>query len=121
MSTAALSSLVLWICAALGALLAALAWRSRRTPKKANAAVPDATAASKPGTTEPVVFNLSGNYFGKKRTFRFTFDFDDATTRNGFVPRLWASRKIAEMTDDIRLGSHVLPQQHQLIVFEQIG
>ena len=51
---------------------------------------------------EPVVFNISGNYLGKERTFTFRSDFDEATTLNGFVPRLWASRKIAEMIDEIR-------------------
>jgi len=51
---------------------------------------------------EPLVFNLSGNYLGQTRTFRFTFNFAKATTRNGFVPRLWASRKIAELIDEVR-------------------
>ena len=51
---------------------------------------------------EPLVFNISGNYLGRKRTFAFTFDFSKATTRNGFVPRLWASRKIAELIDEVR-------------------
>ena len=51
---------------------------------------------------EPVTFNLSGNYLGRKRTFAFNFDFDNATTRNSFVPRLWANSKIAELIDAIR-------------------
>jgi len=56
---------------------------------------------------EPLVFELSGNYLGKKRVFRFTFDLDKATTRNAFVPRLWASRKIAVLVDAIRqLGAN---------------
>ncbi len=50
----------------------------------------------------PVNFEITGNYLGRKRTFRFTFDFDNATVRNGFVPRLWASRKIAVLIDEIR-------------------
>ena len=52
--------------------------------------------------TEPIRFNLTGNYRGKKRTFKFTFDFDKASRKNGFVPRLWASRKIAELIDAVR-------------------
>jgi Ca-activated chloride channel homolog len=52
--------------------------------------------------TAPVVFSLTGNYLGKERTFEFTFDFKNATSKNGFVPRLWASRKIAELIDIIR-------------------
>ncbi|MFC1635644.1 VWA domain-containing protein, partial [Planctomycetota bacterium] len=51
---------------------------------------------------KPVTFRISGNYLGKKRTFKFTFKFNKANVRNGFVPRLWASRKIAELIDAIR-------------------
>jgi Ca-activated chloride channel family protein len=51
---------------------------------------------------EPIGFEIAGNYFGKERTFRFKFDFDKASTKNGFVPRLWASRKIAELIDAVR-------------------
>jgi Ca-activated chloride channel family protein len=51
---------------------------------------------------EPLGFEIAGNYFGKERTFRFKFDFDKASTKNGFVPRLWASRKIAELIDVVR-------------------
>jgi len=51
---------------------------------------------------EPITFVLRGNYRGRMRTFQFDFDFSKATTRNGYVPRLWASRKIAVLIDDIR-------------------
>jgi Ca-activated chloride channel family protein len=50
----------------------------------------------------PLTFVVSGNYLGKRRTFRFSFDLGKATTRNSFVPRLWASRKIAVLVDAIR-------------------
>lgn len=57
---------------------------------------------------EPLVFELHGDCAGKKRSFRFKFDFDRATTRNAFVPRLWASRKIGVLTDAIRdLGADI--------------
>jgi len=52
--------------------------------------------------TEPLVFRLTGNYRGKQRTFDFQFDFGDANEKNGFVPRLWASRRIAELIDAVR-------------------
>jgi len=56
---------------------------------------------------EPLTFQAGGNYLGKKRAFRFTFSLDSATTRNAFVPRLWASRKIAVLSDAIRqLGAN---------------
>jgi len=51
---------------------------------------------------EPITFKISGNYLGKKRTFKFAFEFDKADVRNGFVPRLWASRKIAQLVDIVR-------------------
>lgn len=50
----------------------------------------------------PVTFKLTGNYLGKKRSFNFTFKFNKADVHNGFVPRLWASRKIAELIDAVR-------------------
>ena len=51
---------------------------------------------------EPITFRISGNYMGKKRTFKFTFKFKKASVKNGFVPRLWASRKIAQLIDAVR-------------------
>jgi Ca-activated chloride channel homolog len=51
---------------------------------------------------EPLVFRLKGNYQGKERTFQFRFELSSATTRNSFVPRLWASRKIAYLIEEIR-------------------
>jgi len=66
---------------------------------------------------EPLRFRISGNYFGTPRIFDFKFDLNSATTRNAFVPRLWASRKIARLVEEIseagadvaqmaRAGSH---------------
>ncbi|UCD27571.1 MAG: VWA domain-containing protein, partial [Planctomycetota bacterium] len=52
--------------------------------------------------TAPLTFHLSGEHMGKKRTFQFTFEVNNATTRNAFVPRLWASRKIGVLIDAIR-------------------
>jgi Ca-activated chloride channel family protein len=51
---------------------------------------------------EPIQFKINGNYLGKERSFKFSFEFDKADVRNGFVSRLWASRKIAELIDVIR-------------------
>lgn len=51
---------------------------------------------------KPVTFRITGNYLGRKRSFKFTFKFDKANVRNGFVSRLWASRKIAELIDAVR-------------------
>jgi Ca-activated chloride channel homolog len=51
---------------------------------------------------EPLKFKLTGNYLGKTRSFKFTFSLDNASTKNAFVPRLWASRKIGVLIDAIR-------------------
>lgn len=50
---------------------------------------------------EPLHFRLTGNYLGAPRTFDLKFDLSKATTRNAFVPRLWASRKIARLIEII--------------------
>lgn len=51
---------------------------------------------------EPLTFEINGNYFGESRAFQFRFHPQRAATQNAFVPRLWASRKIAVLTDAIR-------------------
>ncbi len=50
----------------------------------------------------PLSFRLSGDWLGTNRGFAFHFDLSKATTKNAFVPRLWASRRIAELIDDVR-------------------
>lgn len=45
---------------------------------------------------------LEGDYLGQKRTFEFAVDPARATTANSFVPRLWASRRIAYLLDEVR-------------------
>jgi len=50
----------------------------------------------------PLDVRLCGNSFGREREFRFHFDLDRATTRNSFVPRLWATRRIAYLVDQVR-------------------
>lgn len=53
-------------------------------------------------SSKPLRLAIEGNYLGKPRRFEFSFAFDSASTSNSFVPRLWASRKIAMMIDSIR-------------------
>jgi len=50
----------------------------------------------------PLTFEFSGNFLGQPRTFAHSFAFDSADRDNGFIPRLWASRKIADMIETIR-------------------
>ena len=51
---------------------------------------------------QPIRFRLSGQFNGGTRDFTYSFNLDKATTRNNFVPRLWASRKIAMLIEEIR-------------------
>ena len=51
---------------------------------------------------EPLHFRLKGIFHGQATSLKFDFKLDQATTRNNFVPRLWASRKIAVLVDAIR-------------------
>lgn len=50
----------------------------------------------------PLEFTLRGNHRGTQRTFQFRLSLDGATARNGFVPRIWASRKIGMLVDAVR-------------------
>ncbi len=50
---------------------------------------------------QPLHFRVSGNYLGTQRTFDLKFHLSKATVRNAFVPRLWASRKIARLIETI--------------------
>ena len=55
----------------------------------------------------PLHFRVRGNYMGRQRAFDFKFSVQKASTKNAFVPRLWASRKIATLVDAIRdLGAN---------------
>ena len=62
----------------------------------------------------PLTFRLKGSYLGRPRTFTFSFPLDSATTRNAFVPRLWASRRIASLIDQIRQAGHGAVFVHDL-------
>jgi Ca-activated chloride channel family protein len=53
-------------------------------------------------TEEPFTIRVAGTYLGAARTFAFDFDPARATVANAFVPRLWASRRIAFLVDAIR-------------------
>ncbi len=50
----------------------------------------------------PLRFRLDGDFRGKAKSFQFKFKLDKATTKNAFVPRLWASRKIGVLVEEIR-------------------
>jgi Ca-activated chloride channel family protein len=56
---------------------------------------------------EPFALRLAGTSGGSRRTFRVEVALHGASTANGFVPRLWASRRIAALVSAIRAaGGH---------------
>ncbi len=50
----------------------------------------------------PLDLRITGTSAGRTRDFRFHFELSHATTRNAFVPRLWATRRIAFLVDQVR-------------------
>lgn len=50
----------------------------------------------------PVTLRLEGEQGGKARSYSFTLDPASASARHGYVPRLWAGRKIAALIEAIR-------------------
>ena len=46
---------------------------------------------------------LTGSVNGRKRTFAFPADFPERATDHGFIPRLWATRRVGFLLDQIRL------------------
>ncbi len=57
------------------------------------------------GAEPSLKLKLSGDWYGKPREFTFDFKLDAATTRQGFVPRIWATRKVASLVDTLRQQS----------------
>ncbi|MDH7598377.1 MAG: VIT and VWA domain-containing protein [Sedimentisphaerales bacterium] len=51
---------------------------------------------------DPISFELCGQRLSGIRTYRFTLDPAKADKAHAFIPRLWASRKIAQLIDQIR-------------------
>lgn len=52
--------------------------------------------------SESRTLSISGESNGEQRTFSTKLDPKSASSANGFVPRLWAQRKIATLIDQIR-------------------
>jgi hypothetical protein len=50
---------------------------------------------------QPLSFELNGSYLGRMRKFNFVFGVEKASIRNSYVPRLWATRKIGFLFEEI--------------------
>ncbi len=69
----------------------------------------------------PLRFRLNGSFLGKPKAFDMSFSLAEATTRHAFVPRLWASRRIAYLVDQIRQAGGNLPRGHVSRVGQSIA
>jgi len=56
-------------------------------------------------TDKPVRLRLSGEYLGEPKHFDFELDVSGASTRHGYIPRIWANRKVAALVEHIRLAA----------------
>lgn len=52
--------------------------------------------------SEAFKIRISGNFGGRERTWEIPVDPAGASMRNGFVPRLWANRKVGFLADQAR-------------------
>lgn len=70
-------------------------------------------------TTSSGTITLAGQSFGSNATHNINIDPGTASVRNAFVPRLWAGRKIAFLTDQIRrMGADSTADAHKAEVKE---
>src|SRR5712671_2697833 len=46
---------------------------------------------------------LTGNVGGREQTFTYKLNFDDRKTTDDYVPRLWATRRVGFLLDEIRI------------------
>ena len=51
---------------------------------------------------EPFLFEISGNYRNQMQSFFCPIDQQDGSLKQGFVPRLWSSRFVAQVINEIR-------------------
>jgi Ca-activated chloride channel family protein len=51
---------------------------------------------------KPVTLRLEGEYFGRPAHFDFELDVSRASTKNAFVPRIWANRKVGALIEQAR-------------------
>ncbi len=80
-----------------------------RTNKMYPAALPDMfkgdqlVVAGRYSGTGEVEARLTGTAAGHEQTFTYKVRFEDRQTENKFVPRLWATRRVGFLLDEIRL------------------
>ncbi len=56
------------------------------------------------GEEKHLRIRVEGDFLGKAGSCEYTFDLSRASATHGYVPRLWATRKIAALVEEIRQG-----------------
>jgi Ca-activated chloride channel homolog len=80
-----------------------------RTAKMYPADLPDLfkgdqlVVAGRYSGTGDVEAKLTGNVDGREQTFTYKLHFDDRKTTDDYVPRLWATRRVGFLLDEIRI------------------
>jgi len=62
-------------------------------------------ADAAPGSSTDAAIQLEGVVNGEKKTFTYEVSFPSKATDNTFVPRLWATRRVGFLLDQIRLST----------------
>jgi len=62
-----------------------------------------------------VAVRLTGEVNGKKREFVYEVSFPDRNTDNTFIPRLWATRRIGYLLEEIRLNGEKSELEEEVI------
>jgi Ca-activated chloride channel family protein len=58
---------------------------------------------------------LEGSINGEKRTFRYDADFSGKDSDHGFIPRLWATRRVGYLLDEIRLRGETSELKEEVV------
>lgn len=67
----------------------------------------------------PAGIRLQGKIEGKGEELRLECRFPETETANGFLPRLWAGRKIAHFLDEIRLEGETRPRREEVMALSR--
>ena len=62
-----------------------------------------------------VAIRLTGRVNGKKREFVYEATFPESSPDNGFIPRLWATRRVGYLLDEIRLHGEIAELKDEVL------
>ena len=65
--------------------------------------VPGDASTARTGDPGQIEAKLTGTANGREQTFTYKLRFEDRNTTNEFVPRLWATRRVGFLLDEIRI------------------